>query len=106
MKRIYLIFGLIVMTLAGWIGYGKWTAHRDAEGHKAYLCVDNLRRIDATKVYYATMHGLKPGVNIPLDALTNDVAWPRPLQCPSGGTYTINPVGTKPTCSIPGHQLP
>lgn len=26
--------------------------------------------------------------------------------CPSGGTYTIGPVGQLPTCSTPGHVLP
>ena len=25
--------------------------------------------------------------------------------CPQGGTYTINPIGTLPVCSIPGHQM-
>ena len=29
--------------------------------------------------------------------------WP---VCPQGGTYIIGPVGEKPTCSIPGHELP
>jgi hypothetical protein len=105
MKRIYIVFGVIVVALLGWIGYVKWTGYQDAQGHKAYLCVDNLRRIDAAKMHYATVHGLKPGDNIPIDALTNELAWPRPLQCPSGGTYKINPVGIDPTCTIPGHQL-
>ena len=27
-------------------------------------------------------------------------------HCPSGGTYTINPANTDPTCSIAGHVLP
>jgi hypothetical protein len=26
--------------------------------------------------------------------------------CPQGGTYTIGAVGDKPTCTIPGHELP
>jgi hypothetical protein len=26
--------------------------------------------------------------------------------CEAGGTYTIGPVGTLPTCSIKGHVLP
>jgi hypothetical protein len=25
--------------------------------------------------------------------------------CPAGGKYSINAVGTKPSCSIPGQQL-
>jgi hypothetical protein len=26
--------------------------------------------------------------------------------CPDGGTYSINPVGELPTCSVPGHRIP
>jgi len=27
-------------------------------------------------------------------------------SCPAGGTYTLNAVGTNPTCSVSGHTLP
>ncbi|GIX45152.1 MAG: hypothetical protein KatS3mg130_1560 [Candidatus Sumerlaea sp.] len=27
-------------------------------------------------------------------------------QCPSGGTYTVNPIGTDPTCSIGSSNAP
>lgn len=26
--------------------------------------------------------------------------------CPAGGAYTLNPIGSKPTCRIAGHVLP
>jgi hypothetical protein len=26
--------------------------------------------------------------------------------CPAGGTYTINAMAQRPTCSVPGHELP
>jgi hypothetical protein len=26
-------------------------------------------------------------------------------DCPAGGTYSINPIGVPPRCSIPGHSL-
>jgi hypothetical protein len=104
MNRICISFALIAVALACWIGYEKRTAYRDAEGHKAYLCVDNLRKIEIAKDLYAHDHGLKPGDIVPDKALVEARAWP--LKCPSDGTYTINPVGTRAVCSIPGHQLP
>jgi hypothetical protein len=72
-------------------------------------CINNLRLIDAAKQQWAlenrkqstdtpTMKDLQPYIgrgpkgNLP--------------ACPSGGHYTIGAVGEKPTCSIPGHELP
>jgi hypothetical protein len=38
------------------------------------------------------------------DAVTGYIqAWP---ECPENGTYTINNVATRPTCSAAGHILP
>jgi hypothetical protein len=31
-----------------------------------------------------------------------ELGWP---NCPAGGTYSVGPIGTAPTCSIPGHSL-
>ena len=71
------------------------------------FCVNNLRQIDAAKQAWAqenkkdesqTPRGqdltpyLKNGFNT--------------LICPAGGTYLINQVGEKPTCSITEHRLP
>jgi hypothetical protein len=38
---------------------------------------------------------LNPLMEKPLDS----------LKCPLNGTYTINAVGQKPTCSVPEHKL-
>lgn len=72
-------------------------------------CINNLRQIDAAKNEWAlekrkpkgtpiTEDDIKPYVK--LDANGNF------LKCPAGGIYTIGKVGEKPTCSIPGHELP
>ena len=67
-------------------------------------CINNLRQIDAAKNEWALEKG-KSASDIPT---REDISpylrkWP---VCPAGGTYTVGSVGEKPTCSIPGHQLP
>src|SRR5436190_14039955 len=71
------------------------------------ICTNNLRQIDSAKQAWArdnkkgesqspTGKDLEPYLKNGFSALV----------CPSGGTYSINPIGEKPTCSIPEHQLP
>jgi hypothetical protein len=66
-------------------------------------CINNLRQIDAAKQQWALEKG-KQATDVP----TWDDIQPyigRILHCPAGGTYTINAVGERPTCSVPGHEL-
>ena len=77
----------------------------DAEG-KMLQCINNLRQIDAAKSEWAEEHSKKSG-DIPTVAdltpyLKNGV-FP---TCPAGGSYTIAPAGSDPTCSISDHALP
>lgn len=71
-------------------------------------CNNTLRQIDGAKDTYALDHA----------GTTNGavLAWPdimaylkdmdgEGLQCPSGGEYIIEPLGTDPTCSIHGDSL-
>ncbi len=67
-------------------------------------CINNLRQIDAAKQEWALEKG-KSASDTPTkeDLLPYLRRWP---VCPAGGTYTINAVGERPVCSIPGHRLP
>ena len=73
-------------------------------------CINNLRLIDAAKEQYA----LENNVDIGGAVVATDVA---PYlrgnampTCPGSGTYTIDVVGTKPSCSLTAspdlHVLP
>jgi hypothetical protein len=70
------------------------------------MCLKNLRRIEGAKEVWAlrnngdtnstpTMQDLSP-------FLKGNVIR---LECPAGGTYSINKVGVPPSCSIPSHDL-
>jgi hypothetical protein len=71
---------------------------------QANACVNNLRQIDAAKQQWA-LENKKPANVFPTPTdlapyLKNGL----PL-CPASGTYTLNAVGQRPTCNVPGHAL-
>ncbi len=77
---------------------------RARETSRTKSCVANLRQIDAAKEQWAMDNKASNG-----DAVTGTL-WPdyikKAPECPSGGTYTVNVIGTDPTCSIGGsHSL-
>lgn len=79
-------------------------AQTQAEADRA-ACIANLKLIDAAKLQWAIENN-KSDDAIPTaqDLLPYLKGGVFPV-CPSGGVYTINPVGEAPTCSIPGHAL-
>ncbi|HUC83968.1 MAG TPA: hypothetical protein VL970_02155 [Candidatus Acidoferrales bacterium] len=79
---------------------------RAAEAANVNICINNLHQIDAAKLQWAVDKG-KTATDVPtvqdLTPYLKDGNFP---VCPDGGTYSINPEGELPTCSIPGHVLP
>ena len=68
-------------------------------------CINNLRQIDAAKSQWA-LENRKPTTATPTeDDLKPYLKNRRFPVCPKGGTYSINSLNEKPTCSIPGHTL-
>lgn len=69
------------------------------ENSRIKTCIAELRRIEASKEQWA-MENKKDGASVPVQAdLVPDYikGW---VECPAGGTYTINNVATAPTCSL------
>ena len=67
------------------------------------ICIKNLRQIQAAKQQWAVDHQKAvDAVPLPQDISPYFPNSQIP-QCPGGGRYTLNAVGTAPTCSIPGH---
>ncbi|MDB6025008.1 MAG: hypothetical protein JWM68_1231 [Verrucomicrobiales bacterium] len=67
-------------------------------------CINNLRQLDGATDQWAIENKKANG-----DLVTaNDISpyLKKYPQCASGGTYTVGPVGTSPTCTTPGHALP
>jgi hypothetical protein len=64
-------------------------------------CLTNLKSIEIAKELVAAERNLKKGDTI--EASWLQLEFPSIGRCPSGGKYTIGPVGTPPTCSITNH---
>ena len=75
------------------------------ESAQRNACLANLRQIEGAKDTWA-LENKKLESDTPTDA---DIYGPNSYIrerhfCPAGGVYTLNRVGSKPTCSIPGHH--
>lgn len=84
---------------------------RARERSRAKTCMGNLKQIDSAKEQYAMENRLNEGDAVDGADLWGDGSTPgdyikNPPACPSGGDYTVESVGTDPTCSIGGdHAL-
>jgi hypothetical protein len=73
----------------------------------AAICVNNLRQIDVAKQQWARENKKDQSQTPTAQDLTPYLkSGANTLVCPAGGTYSINSVSEKPTCSTPGHELP
>jgi prepilin-type N-terminal cleavage/methylation domain-containing protein len=70
-------------------------------------CIGNLKAIEGAKATWA-LENRKSDTDVPSDTdlfgTGKDLS--RKPDCPGGGTYSINAVSEKPTCTIPEHALP
>ncbi len=71
----------------------------------ALECANNLRRIQTAKEQWALAQHRPNGASVTEADLAPYLGGDGLPKCPSGGSYTINPIGTDPVCSIPGHVL-
>jgi type II secretion system protein G len=74
------------------------------ERSRANACRANLRQIQAAKEQWAMANNRGPNATPEWDDLVPTFMQQQP-SCPSGGTYTIDNLGTNPRCSITGHTL-
>ena len=74
---------------------------RARESSRAKACVSNLRQVDSAKEQWAMDYRQAAGSATTSATLTGASGYIKstPL-CPSSATYTVNPVGTDPTCSV------
>jgi|ERR1051326_5424249 hypothetical protein len=101
-KRNLLLVACVTAVVfpAGYFTY-LWTAPRVARPAPAFVCSENLRQIDGAKQQWVIEHETST------NALLNweDI---RPYfkylpACPEEGTYTVEPIGQPPSCSISNH---
>ena len=74
---------------------------RARETSRAKSCQANLQQIDSAKEQWA-MDNKKTTTDTPASTDLAPTYMKTYPTCPSSGTYTINAIGTTPTCSIGG----
>jgi len=66
-------------------------------------CIHNMKTIETAKETTAAAHQYRAGADIPSAELSQSLKRDlKSLACPGGGSYTVNPVGQDPACSIHG----
>ncbi len=92
---------LIAIALPGFIKARKTSQKR--------ACQENLTKIDGAKEQWALENNKTTG-DTPADTDLYGAASyiKKEPECPSGGTYAIEPIGTDPSCTLSdeGHVLP
>jgi prepilin-type N-terminal cleavage/methylation domain-containing protein len=101
-RAFTLIEVMIVVTIAGVIlNIAAPNVVRARERARATACIRNLRSIDGAKEQWALTTNAGPGASAPPIATLMTYLKSNPV-CPSGGGYSINPMGTTPTCLTTG----
>ena len=79
---------------------------RARESSQKNACIENLSKIDGAKHTWA-LEAKKVSTDTPTatDLFGPTLYIREEPSCPASGTYTINQVSLRPTCSIPGHTL-
>lgn len=70
------------------------------------LCIENLSQIEAAKQQWGLETKKNTGDEPAVSDLVGPDKWIKSYpECPSGGSYTYQPIGTDATCTISGHSL-
>lgn len=70
------------------------------------ICIANLAKIEAAKQIFGVENGKINGDAVDNAELIGPELYLEAMpECPAGGTYTINPIGTVCVCTVPGHEI-
>ena len=77
------------------------------ENSRRNSCIANLKQIDSAKEQWAMDNKKDAGAAVAFSDLVGSTLYMKSQpSCPSGGTYTVNGVGTNPACDKTNHALP
>ncbi|MCX6366098.1 MAG: prepilin-type N-terminal cleavage/methylation domain-containing protein [Armatimonadetes bacterium] len=105
-KAFTLVEVMMVSTIVSVIfAIASPSIRRSREVAQARSCIRNLRQIDSAKEQYAMDNRLVQGATMPALSVFCGVGTATYIKggtpaCPRGGTYTVNSLGTDPTCSV------
>ncbi len=91
--RILIACGCVLLSIASVV----WCNSYSAEACRR-RCIKNLVHISLAKLQFATRYGKTPGDIVSMGDIASYMKKTH-LRCPCGGAYSVNPIGTEPTCS-------
>ena len=100
----YVSIGLMVVMLPIYAGMAIPALAKARDTAQRISCINNMKMIDLAKKQSALEHNYPEGTTVPDDQISEQL---KPnglsgLKCPKGGSYTINPIGKAPACSVHG----
>ncbi len=99
----YVQIGLMVIMIPLWIAIMLPALAKAKGTAQVAMCVGNMNRIESAKEMVAMQHRYDDGATIPEEKLVEYLPGGLSgLTCPEAGTYTVNPLGTDPECSVHG----
>ena len=97
---VILIIGVLMAIAVPAFIQARATARRSS-------CIHNMKQIETAKEQWAMDTKKNNGDAAAFTDLVGPTLYMKSTpSCPSAGTYTVNAIGTIPTCSVSGHALP
>jgi len=97
-----LFIGLIIIAHLTYLRQPMWTGCSPVNA-----CIANMKQFDGAKATWVLENGKQTNDVPSWSDIVGETKYIRHMYtCPSGGTYALGPVGTPPSCSVPGHVLP
>ena len=101
--KVAIVFSVMLYVAYAAIPY--WPQKRP--GGPICSCLANLKQLDGAKEQWAIDNHKPPGSRLTYSDLVGASLYIKAVpKCPYGGTYDLNQVGEKPTCTYPGYLLP
>jgi len=101
---IEIMIVMLIMTILISIAIPNWMRARETS--RTQSCVTNLREIESAKEQFAAETRRTVGDAVDMANVVPDYIRQNP-ECPSGGGYVAEPIGTNPSCPNAdlGHTL-
>jgi general secretion pathway protein G len=106
-KGFTLLEIMIVVTIIGILVGLAFPAYLKSRTQaRKQVCIENLSQLESAKQIWGVEHGKKDGDVPSTDDLIGSGSYMKKMpNCPAGGNYNFQPIGTTATCDIPGHTL-
>lgn len=98
----YVSIALSILVLPLFVAIAIPSFVKARDNARTAACINNLRLIESAKDQAAIDNGYTEGTVVPEQEISKYMPAGRAFICPKGGTYSANPIGKDPSCSVHG----